>query len=105
MSITKNDKSTIIERSRKDKKFRDAMLAEAIAELISGDFGAGKAVLRAYINATITFEVLSKFMEKDPRSVARVLSPSGNPRSKSLCRILHAIQKLEKMHFKVIVRC
>lgn len=103
MSITKNYKSTILTRSKKDKKFCDAMLAEAIAELLSGDVGVGKAILRVYINATITFEVLSKYMEKDRRSIARALSPYGNSRSKSLCMIIHAIQKLKKVHFEISV--
>jgi hypothetical protein len=72
--------------------------------LLSGDVDVGKAILRDYINATITFEVLSKFMEKNPKSIMRMLSPKGNPTSQSLFFIFHAIQKLKKVHFKVVVR-
>jgi hypothetical protein len=103
MALTKDFKSTIMARARKDKKFCEAMLSEAITELLSGDVDAGKAILRDYINATITFEVLSKFMEKDPKSVMRMLSPAGNPTSRSLFMIFHVIQKLKKVHFKIMV--
>jgi hypothetical protein len=35
------------------------MLAEAVNELLSRDLDAGKAILRDYINATITFQKLA----------------------------------------------
>lgn len=52
MALTKDFKSTIMARARKDKKFWEAMLSEAVTELLSGDVEAGKAILRDYINAT-----------------------------------------------------
>jgi hypothetical protein len=103
MALTIDFKSTVMARAKKDKKFCEAMLSEAIAELLTGDVDAGKAILRDYINATITFEVLSASMEKNPKSIMRMLSPSGNPTSKSLFTIFHVIQKLKKVHFKVVV--
>ena len=104
MVLTKDFKSTMMVRAKKDKKFCEAMLSEAVSELLAGDVDAGKAILRDYINATITFEVLSKFMEKNPKSIMRMLSPSGNPTSKSLFMIFHIIQKLKKVHFKIMVK-
>lgn len=103
MTLTKNFKETIMARAKKDKKFCEAMLAEAITELLTGDVDAGKAILRDYINATVSFEVLSKQLEKNPKSLMRMLSPSGNPTSNSLFSIFHVIQKLKKVHFKVVV--
>ena len=64
MPLTKDFKATVMARAKKDKKFCEAMLSEAVTELLSGDIDVVKAILRDYINATITFEVLSKFMEK-----------------------------------------
>src|SRR5579862_2964655 len=104
MALTKDFKSTVMIRARKDKKFREALLSEAVTELLTGNVDAGKAILRDYINATITFEILSKFMEKNPKSIMRMLSPSGNPTSKSLFMIFHVIQKIKKVHFKVMIR-
>jgi hypothetical protein len=103
MALTKDFKSTIMARAKRDNKFCEAMLSEAVTELLSGDVDAGKAILRDYINASITFEVLSKFMEKDPKSIMRMLSPTGNPTSKSLFMIFHVIQKVKKLQFKITV--
>jgi hypothetical protein len=36
------------------------MLTEAVNEMLTGDLEAGKAMLRDYINANITFEKLAK---------------------------------------------
>jgi len=104
MPLTRDFKSTVMHRARKDKKFCEAMLAEAMNELLTGDPEVGKAVLRDYINATISFTVLSEMLEKNPKSVMRMLSPGANPTSNSLFAILQIIQKLRKVRFRVIVK-
>lgn len=53
MTLTKEFKSTIMSRAKKDKKFCEAMLSEAIAGLLAGDIDAGKTMLLDYINAAI----------------------------------------------------
>ena len=68
MTLTKDFKETIMARAKKDKKFCEALLSEAITELLAGDVDAGKAILRDYINATVSFDVLSKKLEKNPKS-------------------------------------
>jgi len=101
MSLTKEFKNTVMARAHRDKAFCNALLAEAINELLSGDIDVGKAILRDYINSTISFEILSTMVDKNPKSLMRMLSQKGNPTSKSLFDIFHAIQKLKKM--KIIV--
>ena len=90
-------------RAAKDKKFCEAMLSEAINALLAGDVDLGKAMLRDYINAAVTFDVLSESMDKNPKSLMRMLSPKGNPTSRSLFMIFNSIQKLKKVHFRVAV--
>lgn len=51
MPLTKDFKTTVIARAHRDKAFYNAMLAEAIHELLAGDVDLGKAMLRDYINA------------------------------------------------------
>ncbi len=104
MALTRSFKITVMDRARRDKKFCKAMLAGAIEELFSGDVNVGKAILRDYINATITFEVLSKFMEKNPKSLMRMLGPSGNPTSNSMFEIFHVIQKISKVKYKIVIK-
>lgn len=104
MPITKDFKLTIMARARYDKAFCNAMLTEAINEFLTGDVDVGKAILRDYINATISFEILSSMLSKNPKSLMRMLSASGNPTSKSLFDILHAIQKIKKMKINISVK-
>lgn len=46
---------------------------EAINELLTGDVDVGKAILRDYINAAISFEILSAMLDKNPKSLMRTL--------------------------------
>lgn len=101
MSLTKDFKATVMHRARHDKEFCNAMLAEAINELLTGDIDLGKAILRDYINATISFEILSKMVERNPKSLMRMLSPKGNPTSKSIFDIFHAINQIKKVKINV----
>lgn len=104
MPLTKDFKTTVMARARKDKAFCNAVLTEAINELLTGDVDVGKAILRDYINATISFEILSTMLDKNPKSLMRMLSPGGNPTSKSLFEIFHAIQKIKKIKINVSLR-
>ena len=56
MPVTRKFRKTILSRAERDAAFRRHMLTEAVNELLSGDLDAGKAILRDYINATITFQ-------------------------------------------------
>src|SRR5579871_1748135 len=104
MPLTKDFKVTVMARAHRDKAFCNAMLTEAINELLVGDFEVGKAILRDYINAAISFEILSSMLDKNPKSLMRMLSPKGNPTSKSLFDIFHAIQKLKKMKINISLK-
>lgn len=77
------------------------MFTEAVNELLAGDLSAGKALLRDYINATIGFEQLSIEIERSPKSVQRMLGPSGNPTASNLMTILKALQKHEEVRMTV----
>jgi hypothetical protein len=50
MQLTKDFKSTIMARAKRDNEFCEAMLLEAVTELLLCDVDAGKAMLRDYIN-------------------------------------------------------
>ena len=60
-----------------------ALLTEAVNELLAGDLAVGKALLRDYINATLGFERLGTEVDRSPKSLRRMLGPSG--------RALHGI--------------
>jgi len=58
-SMIRSFRLTIMERAARDARFRQRLLTEAINQLLVGDLPAGKAMLRDYINATISFERLA----------------------------------------------
>ena len=97
MAITKNFRETILKRAEKDGAFRRQMLIEAINELLAGDLNAGKAILRDYINATITFEKLARKMGKSSKSIHRMLGLRGNPRAENILEIIKILQAHERI--------
>ncbi len=101
MAITRNFRETILKRAEKDASFRREMLVEAVNELLAGDLNAGKAMLRDYINATITFEGLAKKINKSGKSLHRMLGPRGNPRAENILEIIKTLQAHEHIKLKV----
>jgi DNA-binding phage protein len=101
MAITRSFRITIMERASKDTKFRQHLLTEAVNALLAGDLGEGKALLRDYINATITFEGLAKELRKPSKSIHRMLGPRGNPRAESIFGIIKTLQAYEDVQLQV----
>jgi DNA-binding phage protein len=102
MPITKEFRKTVLNRAETDADFRKHLLSEAVNELLSGDLNSGKSILRDYINATITFEGLSKKLNKSSKSIHRMLGPKGNPRAENILEIIRILQTHE--HIKLQVR-
>lgn len=98
MPLTRDFKETILERARRDKKFRRGMLMRGIALLIAGnaeDVQVGKSLIRDYINATIGFTPLAKRTSLPKESLMRMFSPSGNPGLGNLNQVTHALLENE----------
>ena len=100
MALTRDFKETIMGRAQNDPDFRRGLLTEAVNELLSGNLEVGKAMLRDYINATITFPGLAKKIRKDSKSIHRMLGPNGNPRMDSMMGILKVLQDQEHVKLK-----
>ena len=63
MPLTHDFKETIQARVRREPKFRQALLREAVESYLNGDLETGKAVLRDYVNATLGFQALEEQTE------------------------------------------
>lgn len=101
MALTRDFRETIQARVRRDPAFRKDLLREGIESLLSGDLETGKTVLRDYINATIGFGELAEITHRSPKSLMRMLGPSGNPHARNLFEIVAYLQKKEKVRFKL----
>ena len=101
MSITRNFKETVQVRALRDRKFREGILRESIECMLAGDIKTGKSLIRDYINATLGFEKLSRLTKKDPKSLMRMLSISGNPTATNLFEVIHILQEKEGVHYEL----
>ncbi len=101
MALTRDFRETVLARAQKDRAFRQAMLTEAVNELLTGDLEAGKAMLRDYINATITFDRLATELDKPSKSLQRMLGPRGNPTAENIFALIKALQQAERVHLRV----
>jgi DNA-binding phage protein len=101
MALTKDFRETVKVRAERDSAFREALLTEAVEQLLSGELETGKAVLRDYINATIGFEKLARETGTSSKSLMRMLGPKGNPRASNLLRVIGKLQRVAGVHLAV----
>jgi DNA-binding phage protein len=101
MPLTREFKETVKARAERDPAFREALLFEAVEQLLAGELADGKAVLRDYINATVGFERLAKATGTPSKSLMRMLGPKGNPRASNLLTMIGKLQRISKVHLAV----
>jgi len=101
MPLTRNFKDTIKARAERDPEFRAGLFREAIEALLSDDLKTGKVLLRDYVNATVGFEALAEEMEKNPKSLMRMLSDKGNPRADNLLAMVARLKLREGVSFSL----
>jgi DNA-binding phage protein len=101
MPLTRDFKETVRARVQRDPAFRRELLREAMESFLAGDLDAGKTILRDYINATIGFHELAAITNHSPKSLMRMLGPSGNPYARNLFEIVSCLQKKTGIHFQL----
>ncbi len=100
MALTREFKDTVVKRAVEDPEFRIELLLHAINEFINGDLAVAKVLLRDYINASPQFDAVAKEMNKNTKSIQRMLGPKGNPTAENFTSLLKAVQKLEGVKFE-----
>ena len=93
MPLSRSFKETVKERIDEDPAFRDALLAEGIDALLSGEVDVGKIILRDYINATIGFSKLADETGIPIKSLMRMFGPAGNPSARNLFSVIRVLQQ------------
>ena len=104
MALTRDFKQTVLARVQADPAFRDALLTEGIASLLSGDVHTGKAMLRDDIKATVGFEQLGADTGSSPKSLIRMFAPSGNPQARNLFTVIRPLQRHAGLSLQVTAR-
>ena len=104
MALTKDFRATVAARARRDPRFRESMLAEALNATLAGDVGAGKRILRDLVNATIGFEGLAAETGRPSKSLHRMLASRGNPSMANFFEIVWALQRYSRVKLRVAAR-
>ena len=92
MTLTRDYKQTLLERTERDPDFAKALLDEAATLFLSGEPDIARVILRDLVNATLGFEALATEVHKTSKSLHRMLSGKGNPTMDNLSNIFQAIQ-------------
>ena len=92
MPLTRSFREAVQARARRDVKFREALLEEAMQALLDGNLEEGRAALRSCINATIGLDKLSAALGRSPKSLMRMFGPSGNPTVENLLAVVSVLQ-------------
>jgi len=101
MVLTRDFKDTIKARAERDPEFRVELFNEAIDALFNDDMEIGKTLLRDYVNATIGFEALADELDKNPKSLMRMLSEKGNPRADNLLALVSCLKQHEGVSLSI----
>jgi hypothetical protein len=94
MALTRSFRETIKEELA-NEHFRRAFLCEAVSSMVIGDLETAKSVLREYVNGTVGFLKLGAALGRSPKSLMRMLSPTGNPQARNLFEMVAYLQKAE----------
>ena len=95
MANTRSFSDTVKADLEKNVEFRRELLSEAMACMVSGDVESGKLVLREYINGTVGFLKLGAALGRSPKSLMRMLGPTGNPQARNLFQMVAYLQKID----------
>jgi len=92
MALTREYRTTVLDRIKTDQKFAKAIYAEALDALLTGETAEGLSMLRDLVHAQTSFKELARQTGFDEKSLHRMLSRRGNPTARTLGKIVAAIK-------------
>ena len=101
MVLTRDFKELVVARAQREPAFRTALLTEAVECILNDELDTAKSLLRDYVNATIGFQELGQLINKEPKSLMRMLSKSGNPRLENISALLASLTRHEGIELHV----
>jgi DNA-binding phage protein len=104
MALTRKFSETVKADLEQSAEFRRALLSEALSSMASGDLETGKIALREFVNGTVGFAKLGAALGRSPKSLMRMLSPTGNPQARNLFEMVAYLQKVEGTVLEVRAR-
>ena len=101
MPLARDFRVTVRERLQRDPGFGRALLEEGVQCLLAGEVDVGKSFYVTTSTRPSGSRRLGARTAKSPKSLMRVLSPSGNPQARNLFEIINCLQEREGLHLKV----
>ena len=93
MALTKEYRTSVVERIQRDPEYTAALYAEAVGCLVEGDKATALSILRDLVHAHITFKSLAEETGVGEKALHRMLGARGNPTTENLCRIMHTVEQ------------
>lgn len=91
MALTKEYRTSVVERIQQDPEYTAALYAEAVGCLVEGDKATALSILRDLVHAHITFKCLAEETGVGEKALHKMLGARGNPTAENLCRIMHTV--------------
>lgn len=80
-------------RVGREEAFADALLEQAVQEMIAGDFDVARSLIRDVIKGSIGYAELSRRTGTPEKSLVRMFGPSGNPTAANMFNVLAQLQR------------
>lgn len=80
MKAARDYRHTVVERARRDSRFRTGLLKNAVTALQTNELQVSKDMLRNYVEATGGLSALSEKCQASEKRPSRMLSPQSNPK-------------------------
>ena len=93
MALTRDYKTTVLARIKRDSKFAKALYAEAMNALLERETEEGLSMLRDLVHAEISFKELARQTGFGEKTLHRMLSRRGNPTARTLAVLVRAIRE------------
>lgn len=80
-------------RIGQEEAFADALLEEAVQEMLAGEFDVARSLIRDVIKGSIGYAELSRRTGTPEKSLVRMFGPSGNPTAANMFNVLAQLQR------------
>lgn len=97
----KNTNDYIVAELKESAELRKYHLQDALESMMDGDPETALLMIRNVVNATGGFIGLAKAIDKDPKTVMKMLSTTGNPSAKALFSIISFLLHKENLKMKM----
>jgi hypothetical protein len=100
MALTRDFRETVMALCE-DPEYRKALLVEIAESYLDGDIKVGNSMLKDYLNATQSFELMAEQMGCKVESLRRMVGPNGNAVIRNMFTLLKLCQRREGIEYQV----